>query len=93
MTFDELLKSATPGPFDTYYLVPKNVPSDMQNTPPVPCDFKPGDRVVYTNDQGVKFSPRIVRGFTAEVQSWGAFIYIDSDCWWCPVKPKNLRLL
>ncbi len=70
----------------------QNVPSDMTDTPPVPCSFKVGDKVTYTNDQGVSFHNRIIRGFTKEVTSWGAFIYFDSDAWWHPVKPQNFRL-
>jgi len=70
----------------------KNVPSDMTDTPPVPCAFKAGDKVTFTNDNGVVFPNRIIRGFTKEVTSWGAFIYFDSDAWWHPSKPSNFKL-
>lgn len=48
---------------------PKNVPSDMVDTPPVPCDLKPGDVVIYTNDYGLKFRAR-VRGFKSKLRSY-----------------------
>lgn len=68
---------------------PKNVPADMVSIPPVECGFSVGDAVIYTNDYGVKFE-RTVRGFTREVTSWGAFVYLDIDCWWCPVRADSL---
>ena len=71
---------------------PQNVPSDLCLTPPVPCAFKPGDRVTFTNDQGAVFPHRTVRGFTPEVTSWGAYIYWDTDAWWHPSKPENFKL-
>ncbi len=71
---------------------PRNVPSDMQDTPPIPCAFKVGDRVLFTNPQGVPFEGHTVRGFTSEVQSWGGFIYLDLDCWWFPVNVEELTL-
>jgi hypothetical protein len=70
---------------------PKNVPSDMVDVPPVPCDLKVGDVVTYTNDYGAKFTGRKVRGFCREVTSWGAFVYIETDCWWSPIKPESLK--
>jgi len=62
----------------------------LQSEPPIPCAFKIGDSVTYTNDQGCKFNNRLVIGFAKEVQSWGGFIHLDSDAWWFPVKPQNL---
>lgn len=48
---------------------PVNVPQDMTDTPPVPCEFSPGDVVTYTNDYGVKFRAR-VRGFMRELHAY-----------------------
>jgi len=48
---------------------PKNVPSDMVDVPPIPCEFSVGDVVTYTNDYGVKFRAR-VRGFKRELRSY-----------------------
>lgn len=69
--------------------VPKNIPSDMVLTHPIACEFAPGDRVIYTNDYGVKFT-KVVKGFSQNVHSYG-FIYIDSDAYWMPVKPEQLK--
>jgi plastocyanin len=71
---------------------PQNVPSDMTDTPPVPCAFKVGDKVTFTNDNGVAFHNHTIRGFTKEVTSWGAFIYHCTDAWWHPSKPENFKL-
>lgn len=71
---------------------PKNVPADMVDTPPIPCPFKVGDEVIYTNDYGVKFRFK-VRGFTRELHEWnhGRFVYIFTDCWWFPADPAQMR--
>lgn len=68
---------------------PKDVPSDMQRTPPIPCEFKPGDRVIFTNDYGVQFHQR-VRGFAKDVWD-GRFVYLDTSCWWFPKRPSQLQ--
>lgn len=71
----------------------ENVPQDMVPHPPVPCDFKVGDAVTYTNDYGVQFD-RFVRGFSAvpTFLAGPAFVYLDSDCWWMPVPAQSLAL-
>jgi hypothetical protein len=48
---------------------PVNVPADMTDVPPVPCEFRAGDIVTYTNDYGVKFRAR-VRGFKHKLRSY-----------------------
>lgn len=72
---------------------PFHVRQDLAATPPVPCDFKLGDRVIFTNDYGVKFE-RTVRAFSKELRpcNWGKFIYIfeDNSSWWSPVGPESL---
>ncbi len=72
-----------------------SAPHDMQPTPPVPCKFAVGDRVIYTNDYGAEFT-KTVRGFSGTEQSlykYGRFVYLDMDCWWMPVSPSRLKLL
>jgi hypothetical protein len=69
---------------------PRDVPSDMQATPPLACLFRPGDRVVFTNDNGAQFN-KTVRGFAKEVHGAGRFVYLDLDCWWFPVSPAQLQ--
>jgi hypothetical protein len=63
--------------------------TDLQNTPPVPCEFKVGDVVTFTNDYGVKFHDKVVTGFAPSVEN-GRFVYFDSDAWWFPVNPSQL---
>ena len=63
---------------------------DAQRTPPVPCDFKVGDKVAFTNDFGITFSDLIVTGFTPTVEGQGRFIYLDKECWWFAVTPGSL---
>lgn len=66
--------------------------NDMVNEPPVPCDYKVGDSVIFTNDYNVEFGPHKVLGFTKpEDMNHGRFIHIDYDCAWFPVKPEELR--
>lgn len=50
--------------------IPKNVPGDMVDIPPVECGLRAGDVVTYTNDYGVKFLAR-VRGFRRELRTYG----------------------
>jgi hypothetical protein len=71
-------------------LVPQDVPHDMQPEPPIPCAFKVGDSVTFTNPQGVVFPGHTVKGFSP-VPSFGRFVYVDLDCWWYAVKPESLQ--
>jgi hypothetical protein len=63
---------------------------DAQETPPVPCDFKLGDKVTFTNDNGIAFHGHVVTGFSPTVEGGGRFVYLDKDSWWFPVRPENL---
>ena len=63
--------------------------NDMLTTPPVPCDYAVGDKVMFTNDYGFTFGPYRVLGF-ARIPSYGRFIHIDFDSAWCAVKPESL---
>lgn len=65
----------------------------MVNESPMPCDFKIGDIVKFTNDYGVEFGPHKVLGYTTpEDVLHGRFIHIDTDAPWFPVKPESLTL-
>lgn len=70
---------------------PTRIPHDMHLAPPEGCPLRPGDRVTYTNDQGVTFHGKTVKGFTKAVGEDGRCVYIDSDSWWFPVRPDRLR--
>lgn len=65
------------------------LPIDAEATPPVPCDYKIGERVTFTNDNGVVFPDQRITGFSPDILN-GRFVYLDFDCWWFPVKPANL---
>jgi len=68
--------------------------NEMVNEPPKPCEFKVGDRVMFTNDCGLVFGPYKVIGFTKPENEFnGRFIYIDYDCVWFPAKPETLEKL
>lgn len=74
--------------------VPFHVLHDLSDVPPVPCEFKVGDRVIFTNDAGLKFA-EAVRAFSKEIKphNWGRFVYVfpDDDAWWFPVRPESLK--
>ena len=69
--------------------IPKDVPADMQPNPPVPCDFRPGDNVVYKNDYGAEFV-RVVKGFAKKPHSGNRFVYLNTSSWWFPVSAESL---
>lgn len=74
-------------------LVPFHSAHGLSENPPVPCDFKLGDPVIFTNDAGLKFA-HTIRGFSKKVEAFdhGRFVYIfhDTDAWWFPVGPESL---
>ena len=55
--------------------------------------FKVGDKVTFTNDYGVKFSPHVVTGFVINPskRDYGRTIYWDSDAYWFPARPDMLK--
>lgn len=59
------------------------------------CGFEIGDKVTYTNDCGVKFGPYKILAFEGNSKNIirDKFIYINFDCIWCAVSPKNLKLI
>ncbi len=64
-------------------------------TPPTPCRFKVGDKVLFTNSYGIKFGPHIVLGFAGPddvLTKYGKFIHIDVDSVWCPVAEESLTI-
>ena len=77
--------------------VPKDVPSDMQATPPEPFDFQVGEVVNYTNGNGLTACAKI-RGFAKERTSYGGFVYLEHwsgtgwrlGAWWVPERPDAI---
>ena len=61
---------------------------------PVPCKFKVGDVVTYTNSNEVVFEDNKVIGFSGEDSDsfqYGKFIHLDNSCYWSPVHPESLQ--
>lgn len=66
----------------------------LQQFPSVPCQFKIGDRVIFTNDNGVKFVQTVV-GFSADDSLPGRYVHTITDTWegsagWFPHKLEQL---
>lgn len=61
-----------------------------------PLKFKPGDKVIYTNDYGIKFNLQVTDyykpGKHCSLYACGARYLLDSDCYWIPVKENSLAL-
>jgi len=55
--------------------------------------FKVGDKVIFTNDAGVSFSPRTIFGIEDKPRSWGGQFYIHNDAWWHPAKLEQIKLI
>lgn len=71
----------------------QRLPPDTVFEPPVPCEFKVGDPVVFTNEYGVEFKLRVL-GFDPEPverEQGLAFIYVFKCAWWFAVPAATLR--
>ena len=69
---------------------------ELQEHPPVECAFAVGDRVIYTNDAGLKFDCDII-GFSENTDFYGRFIHLKEhgktetgSCWWFPHLPTEI---
>jgi hypothetical protein len=59
--------------------------------PLTPCEFKLGDTVTFTNDQGVKFYDKKITGFAKKDDYLhDKFIYLSTDAYWFPHSPQQL---
>lgn len=58
-------------------------------TPPSGATFKAGDKVLYTNPQGVHWLLNVY-GFTTDPEAVGD-TFIFSDCWWFPVPHRKCQ--
>jgi len=57
--------------------------------------YKIGDRVTFTNSQGVIFENKTILGFCSEesnLHQYGYRYYLDKDSYWMPVEEKRLSL-
>ncbi len=67
--------------------------STVQAVPPVPCEFKVGDKVTFTNEYGISFPGNVIVGFATAEEMWSDhFIYLDNDCYWFAKTPDSLSL-
>lgn len=64
----------------------------LLDKPPVPCEFKVGDIVTFTNEYGVSFEGRVIIGFAEDDSFYGRFIHLSKDAYWFPVRPSELKL-
>lgn len=71
----------------------------LEVEPPVPCQFKIGDHVIFTNDYGVEFEEYVI-GFTPEPDPAlrNGFIHLATNpesesgsAWWYPHHEQCLR--
>ncbi len=57
--------------------------------------FKVGDAIVYTNDQGASFNNRVIGLYQPKepcsLYASGYRYLLDTDCHWMPVKEANLQ--
>lgn len=63
----------------------------LSQKPTRATDFKVGDKVTFTNDNGVVFTGLKIIGFSTAPFN-GRFIHIDTDCYWMPKRPDQLTL-
>ena len=67
----------------------------LEQTPPAGCPFKVGDTVTFTNEYGVSFPGLKVIGFDTADPYWngkrGKYIHIDSEAYWFPKSPDELK--
>lgn len=64
--------------------------ADFTTEPPEGCPFVVGQKVMFTNDQGVKSGPFRVYGFDTDPR-YGRDVYITTDCYWMPKRAKSLN--
>lgn len=67
--------------------------SELKKESPVETQFKVGQKIAFVNDYGVIFDDLQIIGFADDDSFYGRFIYLDSDCYWMPVRLDNLRVI
>lgn len=63
---------------------------DMK-TIPSKGGFHVGQKVTYTNDYGVKFKGKTIVGINADDSFYGRCIHLNTDAYWFPHKPEELK--
>lgn len=67
------------------------IKKELSQRPPVPCDFKVGDKVIFKNDYGVEFELTVLGFSNGTILKNGAFIHLDGGAYWFPHLPDCLR--
>lgn len=72
----------------------RNYARKLKSTPPVPCEFKVGQKVAYKNEFGVVFNGMTIIGFSEDDNFYGRFIHLrgaeHDGAYWFPHKPEEL---
>lgn len=62
----------------------------LSDSPVCGESFAKGDKVTFTNDNGVVFTGHTITGFSSPIYEGSGTVYLDYDCYWFPAKPANL---
>lgn len=72
---------------------------NLQSVPPVPCNYRIGEKVLYTNEFGVSFEMEVV-GYSPDTSFYGRFIHLitagtdgSGSAYWFPHTPEELTKL
>jgi hypothetical protein len=70
----------------------RNFVADLNDKPPVKCDYSVGDQVSFTNENGVTFNGLKVVGFAKDDSFYGRYIHLDTSSYWFPHSPGELKM-
>lgn len=65
--------------------------NNLTSVPPEGCKFKVGDKVVYANDNRIKFKMKVL-GFSVNPRHPGATIYLNNWTYWSAVVEDSIEL-
>ena len=70
------------------------IKDNLLDVSPVPCKFKRGDSVTFTNEYGVKFYNLKVVGFDTPSSDYlrGRFIHLNTSSYWFPHHESELSI-
>jgi len=67
--------------------------ASLSQTSPTETEFEVGQSVAYVNDYGVIFDDLTIMGFAHSDEKYGKIIYLNTDCYWCAIRPSSLRVI
>lgn len=69
---------------------------NLKEKPPISCEFRIGDNVIFENDYGIKFKMEVM-GFAKDINFYGRYIHLITpgtdgigNAYWFPVAPSSL---